>query len=429
LLQDQSQESLDFETFQKTFGCSLLETPLQTNSSLKPQNPMINFVKPLESLRMKLKTCNKDFETELLKHDPNKSGLISSLELRNLFKDLKLGLNSNEIIEVISLFQSKEKAGFFEYPRFLRLLQKTPLEQTIAKRTKSRLEHLRGLIEDYLISAKNAFRQFNEQNSGRMSFEEFEKLTKSLYLRNEEEPQAFDILKDLFDFIDLRKDGVLDIHEWMQTFRGLEKEKILGKDIRNEQKGKVFERNLSERREKSLHITEKKENAMEKGNVLEKSAINFSKTMNNFEINEIIEKKMNKTPRQLESTRKIEAKSPLQYQDSQEYDDLIELIVRNRRLLQDLMEKEGTDGKITSQQALEIIRKTLKIESIPDQILRDLLRFSQKEENLVHIRFFMEVLKDRAKAWTSPPRNFRKREGSLSKSGNAGFKTISEKIK
>ena len=34
------------------------------------------------------------------------------------------------------------------------------------------------------------------------------------------------ILKDLFDFIDLRKDGYIDIHEWMQTFQIPESVKI-----------------------------------------------------------------------------------------------------------------------------------------------------------------------------------------------------------
>ena len=33
-----------------------------------------------------------------------------------------------------------------------------------------------------------------------------------------QEPPAYPIIKDLFDTIDIRKDGILDIHEWQQTF-------------------------------------------------------------------------------------------------------------------------------------------------------------------------------------------------------------------
>ncbi len=30
---------------------------------------------------------------------------------------------------------------------------------------------------------------------------------------------GFSMIKELFDFIDCRQDGVVDIHEWMQTFK------------------------------------------------------------------------------------------------------------------------------------------------------------------------------------------------------------------
>jgi hypothetical protein len=33
-----------------------------------------------------------------------------------------------------------------------------------------------------------------------------------------ERPPAYPVIKDLFDTIDIRKDGTLDINEWQQTF-------------------------------------------------------------------------------------------------------------------------------------------------------------------------------------------------------------------
>ena len=40
-----------------------------------------------------------------------------------------------------------------------------------------------------------------------------------LYSSNNEEVPTYPIIKDLFDTIDIRKDGVLDQHEWNQTFK------------------------------------------------------------------------------------------------------------------------------------------------------------------------------------------------------------------
>ena len=33
-----------------------------------------------------------------------------------------------------------------------------------------------------------------------------------------EKPPAYPVIKDLFDTIDIRKDGIIDTNEWQQTF-------------------------------------------------------------------------------------------------------------------------------------------------------------------------------------------------------------------
>lgn len=102
--------------------------------------------------------------------------------------------------------------------------------------------------------------------------------------------------------------------------------------------------------------------------------------------------------------------SPLQWEDSKQYDELIELIVRNRKILQEAMEKEGNNGTISREKAIEIIKNKLKLPIFLEDPLKRVFRFSQKEEGLVHIRFFMEVLKDHAMSWNSPPKNHKGRK-------------------
>lgn len=55
-----------------------------------------------------------------------------------------------------------------------------------------------------------------------MTFEEFHEFVNFLSKMKNENPLSFNIVRDLFEFIDIRKDGGLDIHEWMQTFRKIE---------------------------------------------------------------------------------------------------------------------------------------------------------------------------------------------------------------
>ena len=64
--------------------------------------------------------------------------------------------------------------------------------------------------------------QFDVEKDGRITFADFSKLvTKAHELAGEKVP-TYPIIKDLFDTIDVRKDGVLDLHEWQQTFGRVE---------------------------------------------------------------------------------------------------------------------------------------------------------------------------------------------------------------
>ena len=54
-----------------------------------------------------------------------------------------------------------------------------------------------------------------------MTYEEFSNFVTSLSKLAQEEVPAFSTIKDLFEFIDMKKDGIIDINEWTQTFNQL----------------------------------------------------------------------------------------------------------------------------------------------------------------------------------------------------------------
>ena len=60
--------------------------------------------------------------------------------------------------------------------------------------------------------------QFDIDKNGRITFADFSKLVNRVHELSGEKAPSYPAIKDLFDTIDIRKDGVIDLHEWQQTF-------------------------------------------------------------------------------------------------------------------------------------------------------------------------------------------------------------------
>ena len=56
--------------------------------------------------------------------------------------------------------------------------------------------------------------QFDVDKNGRITFSDFSKLIAKLHEMSGEKTPTYPIIKDLFDTIDIRKDGMIDMHEW-----------------------------------------------------------------------------------------------------------------------------------------------------------------------------------------------------------------------
>jgi len=51
-----------------------------------------------------------------------------------------------------------------------------------------------------------------------MTFDKFRTFINKLFLKESKAPPNFSLIKNSFEFIDVRKDGVIDINEWLRTF-------------------------------------------------------------------------------------------------------------------------------------------------------------------------------------------------------------------
>lgn len=52
-----------------------------------------------------------------------------------------------------------------------------------------------------------------------MTFEDFNRLVNKLSELSGDSVPAFSVVRDIFDVIDIRKDGVIDMREWLNTFK------------------------------------------------------------------------------------------------------------------------------------------------------------------------------------------------------------------
>jgi hypothetical protein len=86
------------------------------------------------------------------------------------------------------------------WKEFHKMLVFRQVDRKILERASIHLLKINDHIYDYLISPKDAFRQFDNHHTGQLTFEQFRDLIEQLYRLAREEVPPFAIIKDLFEF-------------------------------------------------------------------------------------------------------------------------------------------------------------------------------------------------------------------------------------
>ena len=129
-------------------------------------------------------------------------------------RKLRIALTSREIDAVAKTFDRNED-GMINWREFC--LKVVP--HLNKERASACISRLRDLMTFYMISPRDAFRLYDKDNTGQLQFGEFVQMLTKLYECGKEELPAYPILKDLFEIVDLRNDGVIDANEWNRTFK------------------------------------------------------------------------------------------------------------------------------------------------------------------------------------------------------------------
>jgi len=143
------------------------------------------------------------------------------VEFRNAIRRFGLGITSREIDQLMQKIDTNGD-GKIDYQEFASKFKDNSYESRMATRAANRMAKLKELMNLHMTSANDAFRFFDVEKDGRITFADFCKLVTKAHELASEKPPTYPIIKDLFDNIDVRKDGMLDLHEWQQTFGRVE---------------------------------------------------------------------------------------------------------------------------------------------------------------------------------------------------------------
>jgi hypothetical protein len=83
---------------------------------------------------------------------------------------------------------------------------------------KNKISEIKSLIYKFYSSPIICFQINDIDQTGKLDFQKYRNLIVDLYKRNEQEIPNFALIKNTFDTIDLRKDGIIDYNEWSKSF-------------------------------------------------------------------------------------------------------------------------------------------------------------------------------------------------------------------
>ena len=192
--------------FRKKFEA--LSTPFDNDALLKLKRILASSKYDLNSF----------FETISLKC-PNNNFIVNKYQFKHIIKELNLGLTN---LEIEQIFQKTDKVSYdgnINLRNFIKMLfDQDPIlvqgKENIAKL----IEEIKSLIYKFYSNPIICFQNNDIRHMGKIDFEQFKNIIYDMYYRNEQSIPNFTQIKTVFDACDLRKDGIIDINEWCNTF-------------------------------------------------------------------------------------------------------------------------------------------------------------------------------------------------------------------
>jgi len=112
--------------------------------------------------------------------------------------------------------------GVINYQEFFDILGASQgLDHKMVERANNKLADLKEKMQKYMTSHGDAYRTFDSSKVGKMPFSDFNTLVLEICRISNTPAPSYAVIKDLFDAVDIKKDGNIDKAEWNQTFNSI----------------------------------------------------------------------------------------------------------------------------------------------------------------------------------------------------------------
>ena len=195
------------------------KSPFVTEKNPKLQTPFD--LDPLEKIKRLILSSKIDFKTECedyINYSMTKNGLINQFEFRNFIKKLNLGLTNIEIEDIINK-TGMTYNGYINIYDFFKFITNTELNLAISEKNIIQiLKQVKQYIYKYYNSPRLAFEMNDQQKRGYIDFERFKMIINELFFKERIPVPNYSVMKCVYDYVDVRKDGVIDLNEWNKVF-------------------------------------------------------------------------------------------------------------------------------------------------------------------------------------------------------------------
>ena len=195
-------------------------SPFVVKEHIKFQTPYD--LDPLEKIKRLINSSKNEFKTEFLKNiNGSSNGMANQFEFRNMIKKLGLGLTNIEIEDIIhkSGLSSDGNINLIDFMNYITDENKNL--KVSKKHSQEQLKEIKQLIYKYYTNPRLAFElnsTYNNIKGPIIDFDIFKKVIYDMYKREEKKEPNYSVMKYIYDYIDIRKDGLIDLNEWNKIF-------------------------------------------------------------------------------------------------------------------------------------------------------------------------------------------------------------------